>query len=338
MYELSPLGYLKPSPHIAQNHICVLPCGGVNSASISEWNSANLEYYVNYHVDGKPVDRLFNGFVFNGLSARNNRYMYPLYAGFTQPANRQDWENWLDSLFAPEKNLNALFMLALNSPLDVWVSVPYPFIGQNDFGEIDGRVLNFEILEDRFTAVAWWIGRFLERWLQEPRLAERLRFRGFLWQRSSIHNYDESLVSMTTQHIRERGLLSLWLPYYGSYGSMNWKGFNFDLTAFHTNYYGNTPYSCEWIKITAINARYYNTGMQIVFGKGMFYNDTHFLDYFNLGLQEYEGYMTESFIVYKFPNQTLRGIYEQQFIDYARLYLFVKGFHCKTPYVGIPYA
>ncbi|WP_027414689.1 DUF4855 domain-containing protein [Aneurinibacillus terranovensis] len=339
MIETSPVGFIAPKPAIFRNHLCVLPCGGVTEEAPQNWTVPELERYVSYYSNGKPVDKLFGGFIFNGVSVQPNRYMYPMYVGFGEAADIDDWSKWLEMLFSPGKNLKALYLLATQSPsVDVWVSIPYPYINQTNFGSVHGKSLNFKADDhDRFKAVAWWIDEFIERWKKEVLLHKRLSFRGFLWQRESIHDYDENLVIRTTQYIRDKGYFSLWLLNYGSYGCIDWQKFGFDIAVANPNYYGNAHYDVQWINNTSGYAKHYHTGLQIIYGKGLIFNETHFVDYLNLGLPYYNNYMTESFLVYQFVGQTLREICEQSPENYDRLYSFIKGTYVKTFYPGITY-
>ncbi len=302
---------------------------------ISHWTPSELRYYVSYYADGNPIDKMFNGFIFNGLSVRKGRYLYPMYAGFGEPADCTDWIEWINSLFAPAQNLHALFLVATHSLLDVWISIPYPYLNQKNFGKVNKKSLNFENDDDRFSAVSWWIDKFIERWKKESDLSQRLNFRGFLWQRESVYDYDEKLVQLTNEYVKSKGYYRMWLPFYGSSGCLKIRELDFDVVALHSNYYGNTSYDRQWINHTSAFAQFYNTGIQIIFGKGVIYNDTHLLDYLALGLPEHNNYMTQSFLVYQFPNQTLKEIYENRYVDYIRLYMYTKGLYSKQLYPDI---
>lgn len=329
--------YLPPSPHGVQNHVCVLPCGGLAADVPRYWTTADLQYYTSYMLNGKPVDRMFNGFVFNGISVRDDHFLYPMYAGFAQPATQVDWTAWIETLFAPGKNLHALASLVTSVPFDVWISIPYPYLNQKNFGQVEDKILDFAQEGDRFLAVSWWIEQFLNRWQQSLQLVSKLNFRGFMWQRESVHNYDEKLVQSTNKYVRSKGVLSMWLPFYGSYGSLKLPELGFDIVAFHPNFLGNTEFDYNWIKQAAIFARQNQTGIQIVYGKGPFYNNTHLLDYLNLGLPAYENYQQRSFLAYRFPHQTMKEIHANQFLHYIYLYTFIKGCYPKIPYPNIPY-
>lgn len=321
-------------------HLCVLPCGGLLPEHFAPWTSSDLAPYVHYvpeELSGSNAFKpLFDGFIFNGIGSRPGRFMYPMYAAFGAAADQSDWLLWIDSLFAPGCNLDALNSLA-DRPLNVWVSIPYPQMQYTNFGKLNGRELHFMSAKDRYEAVEWWIVQFLERWNQVANDFGNLGLRGFLWQRESIDKHDEPLVKMTNRFIASKGYHSLWLPQYGAYGAVKFSMLGFDDAAIHANYYGNAGMGVEWINHAAIMARSCGAGFQIICGKGILYNDTHFLDYLNLGLPEKNGYASSHLLVYQFPNQRLGDLSKKQPEDYERLYAFISGSYCKTSYPGIDY-
>lgn len=317
-------------------HICVLPFGGLSPETFTPWSVSDLAPYVHYEVQPYDSEPLFEGFIFSGLGSRPGRFMYPMYVAYGSMADQRDWLCWIDTLFAPGCNWEALSILA-DRPLEVWVSIPYPHMRQTNFGKVKGKALNFQIAEDRYEAVEWWISRFLERLNQQGEGSKNLVFRGFLWQRESIDKNDEPLVKQTNQLIASLGYHSIWLPHYGGYGSLRHKMLGFDDAAIHSNYYGNAGFGVEWIDHAATMAKTCGAGFQIICGKGILYNDSHFLDYLNHGLPEKNGYMSDQLLVYQFPNQRLRAILETRPEFYDRLQTFIKGTYLKVTYPGITY-
>src|SRR5690606_11228693 len=205
---------------------------------------------------------------------------------------------------------------------DIWVTLPYPILTQENFGSIDGKELNFKNDDDRFSAVQWWISKFLSKWAESIHLHNKLLFRGFVWPRASIAVQDENIVKRITAYIREKGYLSLWLQQYGSTGCVEWKNFGFDAACTHPNDDGNVAPDYTWIPNATVFARHYHLGMQITFGKGALFKDGHLLDYLNFGY--FNEYMKKSLLVYQFPNQTMQDIYQNNLTEYIYLYSFIK--------------
>lgn len=337
MVPKSSKGYLAPNAYGLQNHVTVIPCGGLLGDMPTYWNKNQLAPYAHYIVNGKQTDTLFNGFVFNGIRVRDTHFIHPLFVGFGEPSDITDWIMWADGLFLPNLNLQALAAVAGKSKRDVWVSIPYPHPMQNKFGVVGSRMLDFQKEEDRLAAVVWWMDLFLQRWRNNRHLHSQLQLRGFLWQREAADANDIPLIGKVNQHIHQLGYRAMWLPNYGSYGVTEWRDLGFDVTAINTNYTGNTSYDYKWIQNAALFAATYHNGLQILWGKGLIYSNRHQLDYWNLGLPRYCDYMQKSFLVYSFPNQRLDQIYRTQSSDYIKLYTFVKGLYQKTAYPKIPY-
>ncbi|WP_276507948.1 DUF4855 domain-containing protein, partial [Paenibacillus thermotolerans] len=336
MTNMQQLGYLSPSAFSIQNHVVVLPCGGLSAQDVLLWTETDLEKYVSYFSKALAVDRMFGGFVFHGLSVGKDRFLHPLFVGFGEPSNKNDWLRWIESLFAPNANLYSLFEIVRRHgcpSLDIWVSIPYPHPSQSSFGIVGGSNLDFGSEEHRYQAVVWWIEQFIRCWKTDYRLEENLNFRGFLWQREAVDGIDESLVKRVNQYIKSKGFYSMWLPNFGSYGYNKCNELGFDITAMGSNYYGNTPCDYNWIHHACKFARVHHTGLQITYGKGLIYSEHHLSDYLNVMLLNKA--IQDCFFVYELPNQTMNDIYRENNLDYKRLYSFIKGTYKKTTYPGI---
>lgn len=319
------MGYLAPGAYRLRNHACVLPCGGLLGDANMNWNTEQLRHYAKYIENGIEVDDLFGSFIFNGIRVREDRFMYPIYVCFGEPSDLTDWLMWADALFLQDLNLNALASAIGTSKRDFWVSLPYPHPFQRSFGFVGTRNLDFQSEDDRVDAVWWWLDQFLDRWKAQTHLHDKLDFRGFVWQRGSVDAGDENLVIMTNVAIRRKGYLSMWLPNYGSAGVIDWKKWGFDVATVFPNYTGNTTYDVNWIKQASLFSAAFRTGLQLAWGKGLLFDDHHHLNYWNLGHPDKCGYMLESYIIHRFPNQRLDQLYQTSFADVNRLYTFIKG-------------
>lgn len=339
--HLSTNQYLSAEELGIQNHICLLPYGNNSENEIINWSAQDLQPYQSYLVNGTIKDTMFKGLIFNPISGRENHYISPMYADFGVAADKKDWKLALKSLFLTNYNFDAAASNTENGKtIDIWVTLPYPILTQTKFGKIDDGTLNFNDEKDRFVAIEWWVNKFLEKWEKAKHLHEKLTFRGFVWPRASIDGRDESLAKKVTALIRKKGLLSLWLQQYGSTGCVEWKAFGFDASCAHPNYYGKTGPDYTWITNTTVFAKHFHLGIQIPFGKGILFKENHLLDYLNFGV--YNEYMNKSLLVFQFPNQTMRDIYENHTTEYNYLYSFIKNsyqpvyptaaFHNKSKY------
>lgn len=306
-----------------QNYLCVLPYGEESENGVTNWTAEDLKPYQYYLVNDVAIDSMFKGLIFNPICGRENHFIYPMYSDFGILAEKEDWKLALKRLFMENYNFDAAASnTADGKKTDIWVTIPYPFFTQTNFGEVKGENINFKTEEHRFLAVTWWIDKFLSKWKKSKQLHKKLTFQGFVWPRASIDGRDEDLVKQVTAYIRQNGLLSLWLQQYGSTGCVEWKEFGFDAACTHPNFYGSTGPDFSWIANSTVFAQYYHIGMQITFGKGLLYKENHLLDYLNYGV--YNEYMNKSLLVFQFPNQTMREIYQNHPNEYAYLYSFIQ--------------
>lgn len=306
-----------------QNNICLLPCGDEAESKISKWTAKDLKPYQYYVVNKKSIDTMFSGLIFYPITGRRKHYLYPMYSNIGLLAEKEDWEVALKGLFLENYNFEAASTnTRKGNKTDIWVTLPYPTHTQTNFGKVNGKVLNFKVESNRFEAMQWWILEFIKKWRKAEHIHDKLSFKGFVWPRASIDKGDESLVKRVTNFIRKNGFLSLWLQQYGSAGCVDWKKFGFSAACTHPNYYGGKGPGVNWITNTAVFAKHYHTGMQIIFGKGILFKENHLLDYLNYGVSK--NYMKDSLLVYQFPKQTMRKINEKSPDDYAKLYSFIK--------------
>lgn len=329
-------GYLTAEELSIQNHLCVLPCGDVSEVDTINWSKEDLKYYQYYYVNDKPLDTMFKSFIFNPIRMRKDYFIHAMHTGLGKQARKNDWILAIDHLFEENVNFSALAQNTKDiDTTEVWVTIPYPHPFQENFGKILGITLNFTNEYDRIKAVKWWIDSFLWRWKKATHLHQKLTFKGFVWQRSSINAGDEKIVKETNEYIHQYGYRSLWLFNYGSSGCIQWKDYKFDAACAGPNYYGNTEIDYNWINNTTTFSQHFHTGMQITYGKGPLFNDTHIYDYLNLGIRN--GYMNNSMIVFQFPNLTMKKIYHDNLVAYIQIYAFIKKTYQGYAYEGIPY-
>lgn len=328
--------YLSPKMLQVKNHLAVIPCGSLEKTRQIKWTAEELRYYVSYVIDGVSLDRMFGGLIFNPIVGREGHFIHPIFTGFGSPVEKKDWEEALNYLFHPSENIPAASQVAFE-PIDIWVCIPYPDQSQTSFGRVAFKNLDFTIEDDRFTAITWWIQEFLKRWNKEKNKFPLLNFRGFVWQRETIHSDDVPLVKRVNFFIKSNKLLSMWLPNYGGVGVLDSRDYGFDACCVNPNYYGNTVQDFQWINNSSLFVRYYNLGTQINYGKGLIFGENHLVDYLNLGLPEYNNYLQESLVVYQIHNTTMREAYTSSIVDYIRLYSGIKGIFTKVDYPNISY-
>ncbi|WP_197029286.1 DUF4855 domain-containing protein [Alicyclobacillus macrosporangiidus] len=340
--KLGPNTYLPWNVHDNESPVVHLTCGDdLLRSGYRRWSASDLADYLFYLIDGRPCDTLFRAFLFSPNRALSGRFLNPVFTGFEPASNMADWAEWLDELFRPGFHLHALKDVVQQSPLpctpvDVWVTLPYPDSRQSDFGTVSGATLDFQSKVDRLTAVNWWIGQFVLRW-ETSGLEGPLRLRGFRWPREVVGDVDADFIPMVSTVVHAFGRQFMWLTNYGSGHVIEWSDLGFDVIALHPNYYGNTALDWNWIDHASMFAQAYRCGMQVVCGKGLLYDENHIYDYLNRGLPAYNGYMRQAFTVMTFDQVSPRDLYQNRLPVYVAVYSFVKGIYQKWTYPTMRY-
>lgn len=182
---------------------------------------------------------LFDGFLFLGNYFHGRSFMA---TGQHTPTCREDWLDMLDRLFAKQESIPAL-----DEALDkartqipgtfqrrkVVIFLPDPQAGQTDWGEIDGRMLDFNSFEDRILACNWFVDRIVERFSEGD--FRNIRLAGIYWLTENGGFLPQHL-SQVARHIHDKELEFYWIPYYEAFGYERWSEYGFDRAWYQPNY------------------------------------------------------------------------------------------------------
>lgn len=205
------------------------------------WNLQQFLPYVAYlDRDGKPQDWFYDSFLFMMFGGAPSGQTY--YDGAT---NKQDWEHFLDTVFASDTGFaaleEALAKVAdqLHSPvptIPVMVMIPYPSPCQENFGDVDGDGISEDLRQesDRLKAIQWFIRSFLQRW--RAKRYSHLSLWGFYWMNEGIEARDERVVRETAALIHRLRYQFLWIPYFNAPGIERWRDLGFDLAILQPNF------------------------------------------------------------------------------------------------------
>ena len=204
---------------------------------------------VAYMRDGKIKDFMFDSFIF--LSSPN--YVYD-FSRQGAPKKEKTKENWLDFLhreeFAEGKNIDALNAAvgdakkALNNKdykANVFLTLFYPVSTVKDFGEVNGKRLDFSVREEQITALKWYVDEAVKTF--KHRNYENVNLAGFYWFHESVRNTDDTAIHHAlTDYVRSLGYITLWGPYFGARGHDFWQSeCAFDMVAMQANYFPGSP-------------------------------------------------------------------------------------------------
>ena len=220
--------------------------GGANRI---DWTENQFLPYVSHSFSDGKRDWLFDGFLF--LDQYDGRGSSFIPAWGVKKARKIEWKWYLDRLFEKNKSLDALdncisrLKQSIGNPgfkHKIVLSIPTPLPGQTDWGEVDGRSLDFNNYEDQAAAAKWYINEIVARFKSCE--FENLELVGLYWIDEDICHTKE-LTKFIAPIVHEKGLQFVWIPYYKARGYDRWQELGFDIAYHQPNYFfhKNIPYS-----------------------------------------------------------------------------------------------
>jgi hypothetical protein len=207
------------------------------------WTAEQFRPYLTWtDPETRKEEWLFDGFLFLEIQSGKGE-MYAKGYG-SKPATKEDWLWYLDRVFAPDLAVHALdqaldrTIKRLGSPprpRKVVLTVPEPIVQTVNWGELEGKPLDFTNLDDRIAATKWFIDQLLKRW--EDGNFQHLELAGFYWVAEEMGKSDQQLVQETGNYIRSKQKRFFWIPWWGSPGSRIWKELGFDAVYQQPNYF-----------------------------------------------------------------------------------------------------
>lgn len=327
-----------------KRHIFLMFCGcGPYGKEHRKWDPNEAEPLVVYRGDGQ-TNSFFPSFLLLAIRSKIGGALIP---GFGQPGNKEDWQAWLDDLFLPEHNLEALARMVENyklPPVDIWIALPYPDPAQRKFGFLADRCLNFTGKNDRVLALKWWINRFLSEWhsrIRKQGIDRYLSLKGFYWGREAMTLKDRLLLPRLIGHVHSLGYRTIWIPYYAVTPFLSVTNPGFDVTVIQPSYMQNPSEGWQRLKAAAQRAKRHRAGIEIELDTAALYDNSAgqktAIDYLNRGLPQYEGYMKNNYVAYYTGYKTMVHLYHHKKPLYTYLYRFVKGSFAKVDYPEISY-
>jgi len=240
---------------------------------LGTWKQEDFLPHVGYvSQDGVIRDRMFDTIQF---------MPYP-----NLPTTSEGWESYIDNLFEPGRQLDALneAMLEMNKRrgtlvLDravesVILALPYPSPKQNDFGVVvenqdslsfdPSRVGEEMAARYRKQAVEWYLDKLLKRWNEAD--FRFLKLEGIYWYHELIDESapkERELVRDVSRMVHDRALRFYWIPYFGSPGLADWKELGFDYAFLQPNFYFDKTIPVERMEVALATANKYGMGVEV---------------------------------------------------------------------------
>jgi len=313
--------------------------GYYSRPGVGTWTEDNFLPYVGYiNQSGQTQAYMFDSFLFLPLDGTPSGGSYT-----TGLSVKSDWQYYVDQLFQPSKQLDALnhavskVKAALpnrNYSAKVVIAIPFPGINNNwgdglDFNPAD--VGQEQSLVNRIAAVQWYVNYILSKW--KAGNYSNLQLTGFYWLPENVYygytTNDEKLIQNVGQIVHSAGNYTFnWVPFNQSEGFRNWREDSFDNALMQPNYAWGA--GTDRLENTAILAKEYGLGIENEFDWPILTttstaardNYTAYLDaayryhYQNSFMAWYQGYQV-MLDAEQSTNPSIRQIYDEtyQFIN-----------------------
>ncbi|BBL06386.1 hypothetical protein A5CPEGH6_10240 [Alistipes dispar] len=234
-----------------------------------DYNAEQLRPYVVHEDRFGNRDWLFDGFLF--LEFDSGKGVSYHVRGSALLARKEDWAWLVDRHFESGKGIAALddciaaAVRELGEPPfrhKVVIGIPEPPRGQKDWGELEGRKLDFSNEEDRIAACKWYADLLEERFRSSG--FRHLELAGFYWL-PEILRQSREVTRALGDYVRSKGLRFYWIPYYTAQGYSEWRDLGFDAAYLQPTYFWNRKIGDERVDRACELARTYGMGLEMEF-------------------------------------------------------------------------
>ncbi|MFC6315352.1 DUF4855 domain-containing protein [Lapidilactobacillus achengensis] len=239
--------------------------------------------HVAYLKNGKVMNTLFDSFIMLP-------YVDFLYKGESKRhLTKKDWLGFIKNEFTPNLNISALntavaiakqALFLENYQVSLFLPLFYPESSVVDFGKLVGKTRDFTKSEDRFVAIQWMIDEQMRRFHDSD--FHNLKLRGFYWFTEEMDNNDpemERILKQVTNYIRNKGLITIWIPYYQAAGYERWQKIGFDLAIYQSGYAFDNTLPIKQLLETSKKAKQLHMGVEMEIEKLNRASVTRFQDY-----------------------------------------------------------
>lgn len=209
-----------------------------------KWTVEDFVPYVSHKFADGHRDWTFDGILMLEFEDEEKAQFCPTVG---KMAGKDSWQWYLDRLYEEGKGLDALdkcidsLKTVIGDPgfkHKVVLSIPTAMLAMDNWGELDGRQLDFTKYEedgyaDCVAATKWYVDQIVDRFNQHK--YKNLDLTGLYWiNEDFIHTKD--LTSHVAPLVKEKGLEFVWIPYFEARGFSNWKDQGFDIAYMQPNY------------------------------------------------------------------------------------------------------
>ena len=270
---------------------------------------------------------LFDGFLFiEYVNGKKHAFEEGLKL---QAADKQDWQDLLARNFEPGHGVAALEQTCAETearlgrplrPRQVVLTLPEPIEGTNNWGELDGRKLDFSIPADRVAACEWHLDNALKKWHELA--PKHLTLSGFYFVSERTLGGNPQFLPLIAEKIHQRGMLFFWIPYYQARGAAEWKHHGFDIAWQQPNYFFHPELPDSRLQQACDFARLHGMGMEMELDDRVINKSEIFAPRFDSYLKAFEAasVKSSSSMAYYEGGGTLRHLFKSDKEEMRRHY------------------
>jgi len=236
------------------------------------WNTDQLRSYL-YRQNSGNLEWLFDGFLFLEIFDNIQNYEYDHYdtAFGYRTAGKKQWYGLLNRYFGEQKGPDALEILLDSlskkgkSPIrkrQVVLSIPFPVYKFTEWGELNGKKLNFNNTDDQVKAVCWFIDEALKIWNKKN--YKHIQLNGFYWVHEDLKQ-SNAAIPIVKKYLKTKNLNFLWIPYWGAKRKGEGKRLGFDFAWLQPNYFFATDIPKKRLNDVCIFAKKHHMGLEMEF-------------------------------------------------------------------------
>lgn len=226
--------------------------------------------YVSVENKKGTQDWLFDTFLFLEL-IDNDKYLY-YYRGLDPQkyATKIEWKRVLENYFIKDQAISALDkqisnIKNINNQPDVKrnvvIAIPDPILDQKNWGEINGKTLDFANHNDRLNACKWYID-YAEK-LFKQLAPQNLELIGFYWTLEGRMTHMVPITSMVADYLHKKKYKFYWIPYFNSQEYSLWREFGFDKAYLQPNYLQREEVTVDRLDTTINRAVKHGLGLEM---------------------------------------------------------------------------
>lgn len=260
------------------------------------WTADRFRPYV-YREEGGKTEWLYDGFLFLDRVGKSGRRLSPITN--RKDAVKSDWQDLLDHYFQHGESISALDQLLKSLAIAghrparkrmVVIALPTPATGidpsrivvSSEWGELNGKQLDFNKAEDRLKAAQWYVDEVLKRW-QETHY-RHLELAGFYWLFERA--WEAHHTAAIGRYINSKGSRFYWIPSW-PHGRAKWPQYGFDFVYQQPNYFFHRhPTPSDRLEEACRFAESCGTTMEMEFNYDLL-TKASFLGYFDEYLEAY---------------------------------------------------